>query len=169
MSSNAEAFGMQVKQLIELGSRLDLKVMVRVEPGHGGMAPLPADTSSPVAPVTPKVSVEEAVTVPRQGSFTQENVERLVEAVVHLPGAIALFRSTSDRPGEWVTYREVVEAAGLGAPVVQGQLSALSRHAVRVLGRKAWPVEWQTDADGKFVYRALPRIAEWLQRALNDR
>jgi hypothetical protein len=95
-------------------------------------------------------------------------LRRLVDDVSHLPAVIALFRLVSERPGEVVTFEDVVEVSGLDVAMARGQLSALSRRVQSAVGVKGWPIEWSWAPDGTIRYRAHSRIAQWLRSALGE-
>jgi hypothetical protein len=118
------------------------------------------------APLLGPPAAEEAIEVPGQPVYTESMVRRLVDDVSHLPAVISLFRLVSDRPGEVVTFEDVVEASGLAVGMARGQMSALSRRVQSAVGVKGWPIEWSWAPDGTIRYRADPRIAQWLRSAL---
>jgi len=96
----------------------------------------------------------------------QVHGSKLVDDVSHLPAVISLFRLVRDRPGEVVTFEDVVEASGVAVEMARGQMSALSRHVQSAVGVKGWPIEWSWAPDGTIRYRADSRIAQWLRSAL---
>lgn len=168
MSPGSERFGTLVTEVIAVGRTLGLRVTVQVVWGNEVHEDAWIGTSSPATPATRVVppSSEDVVDVPGQAAYTDAMVRKLVDRVAHLPAAVAVLRLTSERPGAWVLFEDVLGSSALAPEKARGQLSAFSRYTRSVLGIKGWPIEWQWRPDGMIEYRADPRVAEWLRKAL---
>ena len=103
--------------------------------------------------------------VPGHSTYSEAMVGKLVRAVAHLPAAVAVLRLTSERPGQWLRFDEVLAAADVSPARARGQLSAFSR-ACKSAGVPAWPVQWRWGPDGLIEYRADELMATWIRRAL---
>jgi len=108
-----------------------------------------------------------SVLVPRQGSWTQQEVIDLWNRVSHLAGIRALFEVTSERAGESVAFSEVLERSGLTERQQRNEHARMSRLAAELFGEKRWPIEnWQgppqtTTGREEMLYRMHPDIAAW--------
>jgi hypothetical protein len=104
---------------------------------------------------------EKAVNLGRQGRWTYADVERIWTKSKHLAGVRALFEITAAKPGETVTYAELLERSGLDEQQQRVEHARLSRIATDLFGEKRWPIDnWQGGRDEK-LYRMDPQIAEW--------
>ncbi len=88
------------------------------------------------------------------------------ERVHDLPGVRALFEITASRPGQVVTFSELIAHSGLAEK--QGNEHArLSRVTNEMFGEKRWPIEnWQGSPGpngAEMRYRMPATIAEWLR------
>jgi hypothetical protein len=54
----------------------------------------------------------------------------------------------SEHPGSYVSFTEIVDAAGVSRPVAKGQLAGLTVVVKRRFGRRNWPFTVKWDADG---------------------
>ncbi|WUD70229.1 hypothetical protein OG937_46225 [Streptomyces sp. NBC_00510] len=110
---------------------------------------------------------EAAVNVPRQGRWTGEQVELLWGKVKHLAGVRALFEATAAKPGDTVTFAELLNRSGLDEQQQRNEHARLSRIAADLFGEKRWPIEnWQGGYDGdtgkaQMIYRIDAQVAEW--------
>jgi hypothetical protein len=107
---------------------------------------------------------EEAV--PRQGRWSKTAVAQLWGETKHLPGIRALFELTASRPGEVVTYRELLDRSGLAEMQQRNEHSRLSRVSTELFGEKRWPIEnWQggagPDGHAEMRYRMSPKVSAW--------
>jgi hypothetical protein len=169
VTSNAELFAIHVTEAIALGQRLGLEVIVQLKPANDeAEGPIGGPGHAPLVSPPAPASGDEVVGVPGQAAYTEAMVAKLVDRVAHLPAAVAVLHLTSDQPGRWVLFEEVLAASDLPVNTARGQLSALSRYVASVLGVKGWPVEWHWRSDGTIEYRADARVAEWLRKALQD-
>jgi hypothetical protein len=110
---------------------------------------------------------EAAVNVPRQGRWTREQVELLWAKVKHLAGVRALFEATAAKPGDMVTFAELLDRSGLDEQQQRNEHARLSRIAADLFGEKRWPIEnWQGGYDGdtgkaQMIYRMDTQVAQW--------
>ncbi len=108
-----------------------------------------------------------SVLIPRQGRWTEEEVQLLWGEVKHLAGVRALFEVTAERPGETVTFTELIQRSGLDERQQRNEHARLSRVAAELFGAKRWPVEnWQGGHDSEkgkaeMIYRMDTVVAEW--------
>jgi hypothetical protein len=108
----------------------------------------------------------EAIQVPRQGTWTRLMLAQTWERVHGLPGVCALFEITASRPGEVVTYSELLAHSGLDSKQQGNEHARLSRVTAELFGEKRWPIEnWQggkgPSNTAEMLYRMPPTIAAW--------
>lgn len=108
-----------------------------------------------------------SVNIPRQGRWTREQVGLLWGKAKHLAGVRALFEVTAGKPGEKVTFTEVLQRSRLDERQQRNEHARLSRIAAELFGAKRWPIEnWQSSYDGdkgkaEMIYRMDAQVADW--------
>jgi len=99
--------------------------------------------------------------------WTQEEIAEL-KRTINVTGR-AMMELTSARPGEWVSFEEVCEAAGQTAKAANPYLSGLTRHVRKYYGHSKWPVDYQAGPSLGLPYGIHYRIsnekAEWWNKA----
>lgn len=110
----------------------------------------------------------EGVTIPRQGTWTRARVEQIRADVETNIALKAMFDLLSDRPDQWVTYSEVLEATGNTDSEMRSDLRSLSRLTTKLFGTKSWPFEAAQGplaASGRWemTYRMDPVVTAWWQ------
>ncbi|MFI1567915.1 hypothetical protein ACH4ZX_33665 [Streptomyces sp. NPDC020490] len=108
-----------------------------------------------------------AVDLGRQGLWTKAQVELLWHRVNHLPGVRALFEATAERPGEKVTFTEILERSKLPERQQSNEHAALSRISAQLFKEKRWPIENSqggsdsTTGKAEMLYWMDSRVAAW--------
>ncbi len=103
----------------------------------------------------------------RQGLWTKAQVELLWGKANHLPGVRALFEVTAERPGEKVTFTELLKRSGLPERQQSNEHAALSRISSQLFNERRWPIEnvqaGSDSATGKaeMLYWMDSRVAAW--------
>ncbi|WP_433207068.1 hypothetical protein ACQP00_40655 [Dactylosporangium sp. CS-047395] len=104
---------------------------------------------------------EPTIDLGRQGRWTKGEVAALWERVKHLTGVKALFEITASRPGEQVTFGELLAHSQLDQQQQRNEHARMSRIASELFGAKRWPIEnWQGSSD-EMIYRMPDGIAAW--------
>ncbi|MGW7285586.1 hypothetical protein ACWGH4_08830 [Streptomyces sp. NPDC054847] len=109
----------------------------------------------------------ETVDLGRQGLWTKEQVALLWSRVSHLSGVQALFAATAERPGDKVTFTEILKRSGLPERQQGNEHAALSRISARLFNEKRWPIENiqggtdSTTGKAETLYWMDSRVAEW--------
>ncbi|MER5664374.1 hypothetical protein [Streptomyces mirabilis] len=112
-----------------------------------------------------------AIDLGRQGLWTKAQVALLWGKVNHLPGVRALFEVTAERPGEKLTFTEILERSGLPERQQSNEHAALSRISAQLFKEKRWPIEntqgGSDSATGKaeMLYWMDSRVAAWWREA----
>ncbi|MFF4960208.1 hypothetical protein ACFY2Z_24655 [Streptomyces sp. NPDC001222] len=110
---------------------------------------------------------ESAIDLGRQGLWTKAQVALLWDKANHLPGVRALFEATAERPGEKVTFTEILERSKLPGRQQSNEHAALSRISAQLFKEKRWPIEntqgSSDSATGKaeMLYWMDSRVAAW--------
>ena len=109
----------------------------------------------------------DAIQVPRQGRWTRPMLAQTWERVHDLPGVRALFEITASRPGQVVTFTELIAHSGLAVKQQGNEHARLSRVTNEMFGEKRWPIEnWQGSPGpngAEMKYRMPATIAEWFR------
>ena len=110
---------------------------------------------------------DDAVQIPRQGRWTRLMLAQTWDRVHELSGVRALFELTASRPGQVVTYNEVLQRSGLSTKQQGNEHARLSRVTAEMFGEKRWPIEnWQGSPGpngAEMQYRMSATIAEWFR------
>ncbi len=75
----------------------------------------------------------------------------------------------SEKPGEYVSLTEIVDAAGVSRPAARGQLAGLTMVGKRRFGRRNWPftVKWAVDGSPQAFYTMTEETARrWNEAAI---
>jgi hypothetical protein len=87
--------------------------------------------------------------------------------------AFAMMDLTSERPGEWVSFHEIVKRAGRTEGEARADLGTLTKLVRKTIGEGAsWPAEWQFAGEEGAQYRMTPEVADAWRRSgssLSDR
>jgi hypothetical protein len=108
-----------------------------------------------------------AVDLGRQGLWTKAQVALLWSKTNHLPGVRALFEATAERPGEKVTFTEILQRSGLPERQQSNEHAAFSRISAQLFKEKRWPIENSqgssdsTTGKSEMLYWMDNRIATW--------
>lgn len=66
----------------------------------------------------------------------------------------------SERPGVWVSIRDVERAAGVSMPTVRAGMAGLTMFLKARFQASNWPLDWQF-TQGAVHYRMSPEVAGW--------
>lgn len=128
---------------------------------------LGASEAAPSTPVEAPVSEAGGTSRP----WTEADVRRLRSANGLNKMVKALLDLGSERPGEWVSYGDAQNHAGISNGSARAALAGLTRHVKARYGRTNWPfyAAWQADGeilDGQMHYRVSAPVAEaWREEA----
>ena len=131
-----------------------------------GPAPQPASEAS----VEPRrVDPSEAVEVPQNGLWDRARVESLLDGW-HNGAGLALVEAVARRTlagHDATTWGELRDATGQEYGQARSNLGALSKHAIKTVGEKVWPMHC-TDlgnavpSEDRYVYRMPAEVAQWV-------
>jgi hypothetical protein len=113
-----------------------------------------------------QTAVEGSVTVPEQGPWTQEMVQRLAIDLTY-EGVVWLLDYCAQRPGQWTAKAEIETAGGFSAIQLRNELGAFSKKTRNLFGKVMWPMEWKKER-GTYSYRLDPVIARWWAAARKE-
>ncbi|MBC6451324.1 hypothetical protein [Actinokineospora xionganensis] len=108
-----------------------------------------------------------AVQVPREGRYTRPMLVALWDQLRNLPGVLALFVTTTDRPNQVVRFSEILAVSGLDAVQQGNEHARISRVSKTLFGEGMWPIEKWQGSPGKngekaeMLYRAGSTVSEW--------
>jgi hypothetical protein len=117
--------------------------------------------------VSPHVESEGGDKKP-DGEWTRDEVRRIKETVRN-SSVRALLDLTSERPGEWVSIREVEQRANRTFPQTRADLGGFTKIVKRLFKDhdRKWPFEaaWAVDGEQQYSYRVSDEIARWWREA----
>ena len=132
------------------------------------MVPVPRDLYGVVVAALAKAQAEANASPPGPSGesptadtpWTEADIRRLA-STINSTGR-ALMDLCSERPGELVSFGEVMERAGLSSDSARGGLAGLTRHVKKHFGHNTWPGRntWGEE-DGQMYYSVTPEVAEW--------
>lgn len=135
------------------------------------MVPVPRDLYGVVVAALAKAQAEVDASPPDDdGEPPREDTPWTAEQITRLAGTInstgkALMDLCSERPGELVSFGDVMERAGQSSDSARGGLAGLTRHVKKHVGHNSWPGEntWggHVGLDAQMYYSVTPQIAEW--------
>lgn len=139
------------------------------------MVPVPRDLYGVVVAALAKAQAEASASPPGGGgqpaatdtAWTAEEIRRLADTI-NSTGK-ALMDLCSERPGELISFGEVMERAGLSSDSARGGLAGLTRHVKKHHGHNTWPGKntWgeEVGRDAQMYYSVTPEVAEWWMAA----
>ena len=114
--------------------------------GHGGTTPPPPPSGSPV------------------GQRWDGSRFNALWKTLATPTPRALLEVTSERPGEWVAFREICDKAGVPAAQAAAELAGFTKLLKREFGDRTWPVQVQAPSaagEGSQYLMSAELAKEW--------
>lgn len=117
----------------------------------------------PEAPRTPVEAHPDEGGLPTK-RWTREDIARLRRKNPLNKMVKAILDLAAERPGEWISYSDAKERAGVSDGSARAGLAGLTRHVKSRYGRTNWPfiAEWQGNGeftDAQMYYRVTDEVA----------
>jgi hypothetical protein len=122
-------------------------------------------------PVVAPPTVAGGVAVEGQGVWNPNKLAKLKTATAHLPQLHLLLEAIAEASPNEVSMREVIRETEISSDKMRGQISGLTKAALKLFGERHWPFsvrygdEGGTDIEagrtGAAYYRMPIEIAQW--------
>jgi len=125
--------------------------------------PLP-EAESYLVQLRERVAEVQKLELPDQ-AFAEEDFQRLAAELTN-PSVRAIFTECSKRPGEWISFSEMLTVTGATHPQLRAALAGLTMWVKRRFERGNWPIDssWSVTGDGQMHYRLDSERAAWWRR-----